>query len=49
MEIGGARGVSSGRATVAADARLGLGLSEVPGVLVSVRNRGIITTVGAVF
>jgi len=49
VEIGCARGVGSGRATVAADARLGLKLSEVPGVLFSARNRGIITTVGAVF
>ena len=49
MEIGCARRVSSGHATASVNARLGLGLSEVPGVLVSARNRGIITTVGAVF
>jgi len=41
--------VSSGYATVSVNVRLGLGVSEVPGVLVSAWNRGIITTVGAVF
>jgi hypothetical protein len=49
VEIGCAGGVSSGHATASVNPRLGLGPSEVPGVLFSARNRGIITTVGAVF
>jgi hypothetical protein len=49
LEFGAGGDVEIGTTTVTADARFGLGLSDVPGVRFSAQNRGIIVTAGIVF
>lgn len=49
LEFGAGADVAVGAATIVANARFGFGLSEVPGVRFSARNRGVIATVGIIF